>query len=43
MPATATVSTWRNRAVDRAVPVAAMGRSYNLAVRSYTWQQSQKT
>ncbi len=32
MPATATVSAWRNRPVDRTVPVAAMGRSYNPAV-----------
>ena len=28
MAATATVSAWRNRAVDRAVTVAAMSRSY---------------
>ena len=28
MPATATVSAWRNRAVNRAVPVAGMARSY---------------
>ncbi len=28
MPATATVSAWRKRAVDRTVAVAAMARSY---------------
>jgi len=28
MPATRTVSAWRNRAVDRSVAVAGMARSY---------------
>ncbi len=42
MPATAAVSAWRNRAVDRTVPVAGMARSYR-GLRCITLNRAEPT